>query len=123
MTANNAHGTNEGNHMLPHHRLHAFHVAKDFLLAVKDAEISDPQLRTETIKSAVSVVMNVCEGAARTSAGEKRRAFGTARGEAAEACGGIEIAAALGLIRPGSDERVIALGSRLCAMLTPLARR
>jgi len=67
---------------LPHHRLVAYHVAVELLLAVKAAEIRDAKLRDEALRAAKSAVLNVAEGAGRVTRADKGRAFTIARGEA-----------------------------------------
>jgi hypothetical protein len=49
----------------PHHRLVAYHVAVELLLAIKAAEIRDAKLRDEALRAAKSAVLNVAEGAGR----------------------------------------------------------
>ena len=60
---------------LPHHRLVAYHVAVELLLAVKAAEIRDAKLRDEALRSAKSAVLNIAEGAGRLTRADKARAF------------------------------------------------
>jgi four helix bundle protein len=108
--------------VLPHHRLIAFHVAKELLLAVKDAQISELALRDQAADAAGSAVLNCCEGAAAGTAGEKRRAFAIARREGAEAAGAVEVAVLKRKARSGSDLVVNRIAGRLVALLGPLAR-
>ena len=77
---------------LPHHRLVAYHVAVELLLAVKAAEIRDPKLRDEALRSAKSAVLNIAEGAGRLTRADKARAFTIARGEGLEAFAALETA-------------------------------
>jgi hypothetical protein len=58
----------------------------------------------------------------RISPADKARAFAIARGEASEACAAVDVAAACGDASPDAAAEVQRLGSRLYAMLTPLAR-
>src|SRR5258708_22158847 len=78
---------------LPHHRLHVFAVAREMLLAIRDAPIRDTKLRDEALRAAKGVCCNCAEGAGRVSRAEKGRAFTVARGECVEAAAAIEIAA------------------------------
>src|ERR1700761_977927 len=82
--------------LLPHHRLIAFSVAKDLLLAVRDAHLRDAKLRDEALRSAKSACLNIAEGAGRVTRADKARAFTIARGETVEAAAAVEIAALCG---------------------------
>jgi hypothetical protein len=53
--------------VLPHHRLVAYSVARDFLVAVLACRIADPKLRDEAHRSAKSACLNCAEGAGRVS--------------------------------------------------------
>ena len=108
--------------ILPHHRLHAFGVAREMLLAVRDARIRDANLRDQAMRAAKSVCLNCAEGAGRVTRADKARAFTVARGEAVEAAAAVEIAALLGDARAEDAERVARLADRVIAMLTRLIR-
>ena len=73
-----------GSH-LPHHQLIAFSVAKELVLAVIAARITDTTLRDQALRAAKSAALNTAEGAARLTAADKKRVFAIARAEAAEA--------------------------------------
>ena len=104
---------------LPHHKLLAYGVAVELLLAVRRASIRDAKLRDEALRSAKSACLNCAEGAGRVTRGDKARAFAVARAEATEASAAVEIAA---LCSDASAAEVGRLASRLVAMLTPLVR-
>ncbi len=61
--------------LLPHHKLIAYAVARDLLLAVRAAAIRDAKLRDEALRSAKSTALNCAEGAGRVSRADKARAF------------------------------------------------
>ena len=107
---------------LPHHKLLAYGVARDLLLAVRAASIRDAKLRDEALRSAKSACLNCAEGAGRVTRGEKARAFAVARAEACEAAAAVEIAALCGDASAASAAEVARIASRLVAMLTPLVR-
>ena len=107
---------------LPHHKLIAFQVALELLLAVKRASIRDAKLRDEALRSAKSACLNTAEGAGRVTRGDKARAFAVARAEACEAAAAVEIAQLCGDVSGASAAEVARLASRLVAMLTPLVR-
>jgi four helix bundle protein len=109
--------------LLPHHKLIAYRVASQLLLAVRDARIADAKLRDEALRSAKSACLNCAEGAGRVSLPDKARAFTIARGEACEAAAAVEIAAMAGAARAEDALRVARLAHELVAMLTALIRR
>ena len=105
---------------LPHHRLRAYGTALAFLRAVRDARIRDRDLRTQALRAARSVCLNVAEGAGRVTRADKARAYTIARGELVEAIAAVEIAHESGDARPNAVEQVQALGAPLYAVLTKL---
>ncbi len=111
-----------GTPLLPHHKLIAYGVARDLLLAVRAAEIRDAKLRDEGLRSAKSAALNCAEGAGRVSRADKARAFTIARGEAVEAAAAVEIAALCGEGRAEAALEVARLADRLVALLTGLVR-
>ena len=111
------------NTSLPQHRLVAYSVARDLVVAVVAAEIRDPTFRDHALRAAKSAAFNTAEGAGRMSPADKARAFAIARGEASEAAAAVEIAALRGDASAAAAAEVQRLASRLTAMLAPLARR
>ncbi len=107
---------------LPHHRLVAFTVAKELLVAVQAAKISDAEIRDQALRAAKSVCLNVAEAAGRHSVKDKARVFNIARGEASEAAAAVEIAALIGAADQRSRDQVCRIANRLVALLTGLAR-
>ena len=107
---------------LPHHKLIAFGVAKQLLVAVRDSRIRETGLRDQAMRAARSACLNCAEGAARVSRGDKARAFAIARGEAVEAAAAVEIAAVCGTAKQADAEAVAVIADRLVALLTGLVR-
>jgi len=107
---------------LPHHRLVAYHVAVELLLAVKAANIRDAKLRDEALRAAKSAVLNIAEGAGRVSRADKNRAFTIARGEGLEAFAAIETASLVGDAETGYVHACLPVAQRLNALLTGLLR-
>ncbi len=108
--------------LLPHHKLIAYGVACELLVAVRGAGIRDAKLRDEATRSAKSACLNTAEGAGRVSRPDKARAFTIARGEACEAAAAVEIAALCGDASAASAAEVARVASRLVALLTGLIR-
>jgi len=107
---------------LPHHKLVAYGVAVELLLAVKAAHIRDAKLRDEATRAAKSACLNTAEGAGRVTRADKARAFAIARGETVEAAAAVEIASLVGDADPAAAQRCIAIADRLVALLTGLTR-
>ncbi|MBK9518140.1 MAG: four helix bundle protein [Anaeromyxobacter sp.] len=107
---------------LPHHRLIAYGVALELLAAVRAAQVRDPKLRDEALRSAKSACLNSAEGAGRVSRPDKARSFAIARAEAGEAAAAVEIAASCGDASPAAAARVNQVAHRLVALLTGLIR-
>jgi four helix bundle protein len=107
---------------LPHHKLVAFGVAKQLLVAVRDAKVGDAHLRDQATRAAKSACLNCAEGAGRVTRADKARAFSIARAETVEAAAAIEIAAVVGAVQAVHAERVNAIAHELVAMLTALVR-
>ncbi len=108
---------------LPHHNLVAYQVAREFLLAVRDANITDSKLRDEATRSAKSTCLNIAEAAGRVTRADKARAFAIARGEAVEAIAAVELANDLGAVDTAALAHCTALAARLVALLSGLLRR
>ena len=117
------HPTTHPNSQLPHHKLIAYQVAVELLLAVKAAQIQDTKFRDEALRAAKSACLNTAEGAGRVTVRDKARAFAIARGEAVEAVAAVEIAELAGDALPGSAARCTPVAHRLIALLTGLIRR
>jgi len=106
--------------LLPHHRLIAFEVAKQMLMAVRGAHIRDAKLRDEALRSAKSACLNTAEGAGRVTRADKARAFAIARAEAVEAAAAVEIAALCGDCSQAAANEIARIADRLVALLTGL---
>ncbi|MBK6462412.1 MAG: four helix bundle protein [Myxococcales bacterium] len=107
---------------LPHHKLVAYGVAVELLLAVKAANIRDAKLGTKRCGRRKALASTAREGAGRASRADKARVFAIARGEAVEAVAAVEIAAHAGDTTAAAAERCIVIGARLVALLTGLVR-
>jgi four helix bundle protein len=108
--------------LLPHHRLIAFEVAKQLVLAVRAAHIRDAKLRDEALRAAKGAALNCAEGAGRVTRADKARAFAIARAEAVEAAAATEIATLCGDCSDSANREIAAVANRLVALLTGLCR-
>src|SRR5580692_7416432 len=110
-------------YQLPHHKLVAYGVAKELLVAVRETHVRDAGLRDQATRAAKSACLNTAEGAGRVSRADKARVFAIARAEAGEAAAAIEIACIGGDASEEHLARVVSIANRLIAMLTRLIRR
>jgi four helix bundle protein len=107
---------------LPHHTLVADQLCLELVRLIARTRVSEPQLRQQARKSAASAALNASEGAARESAGDKRRSYGIASGEACECAAAVEIAGALGACQEKDVQAVLALVLRIRRVFFPLVR-
>jgi four helix bundle protein len=107
---------------LPHHRLVAYQVAVQLLIAIKAAEIRDTTLRDHALRAAKSAVLNIAESTGRITRADKARVFTIARGESLEAFAALETAGLVGDVDAVHVERCLPLANRLYALLTGLIR-
>jgi len=108
--------------LLPHHKLVAYGVAVELLVAVKAANVRDAKLRDEALRAAKGACLNCAEGAGRVSRADKARVFAIARGEAVEAVAAVEIAAHAGDTTHACAVECVRIGNRLVALLTGFIR-
>ena len=108
---------------LPHHKLIAYRVACDLLVAVVQAQIRNRDLRDQALRAARSACLNIAEANGRASVADRRRVFAIARGEATEAAAAMEIAALSGECAAEDSELAQQLVGRVVALLTGLIRR
>ena len=106
--------------MLPHHKLHAYAVARDLLRLVCSVSIRDATLRDHALRSAKSVCLNCAEGAGRVTRADKARSFAIARAELSEAIAAVEIAAETGDVAREVVDALLPRADRLTGMLTKL---
>jgi four helix bundle protein len=97
-------------------------VAGELLLGIKAAEIRDTTLRDQALRAAKSAVLNIAEGAGRSSRNDKARIYTIARGEGVEAIAALETAALVGDADAVHVERCLPIANRLYALLTGLIR-
>ena len=108
-----------------HHRLHAYRVALEALVACDAIARSLPRgygsLADQLRRADQGAFLQTAEAAARTGADRLAR-FRAARAEAGEAAAAIEALQQLGLVDAAKAEHALSLLWRLCAMLTRLAK-
>ena len=107
---------------LPHENLIAYQVARELLVLIRDAGISDSELRDQALRAAKSTCLNIAEAAGRYSAADKARVYAIARGEGCEAAAALDIGWAAGDCTAEAARAGGALARRLYALLTGLIR-
>ena len=106
-------------HQLSHHRLRVYHLARDLAQIVHRHPLEDAELRSQARRAAISVVLNIAEGAGLEGRAGQRH-FRIARGSALETLAAYELASDLGEAVP--DEALNDVGYSVVAMLTKLVR-
>lgn len=109
-----------------HERLDVYRLALDFLVFANEVLGSVPRGRAyfadQLGRAALSIVLNVAEGAGKTSAGDKRRFYVTARGSAAESAALLDAFHRLGLLEAAKQQAGKEMLLRIVSMLVKLAR-
>jgi four helix bundle protein len=106
----------------PFQRLDVYVAAKELASRVHHASISDAELRDQATRAAKSAFLNLCEGLPDDRPSMRQRAFGLADGSLHEAVGAIDLAAAIGVLAEPEATAMLAVASRLRAMLRGLMR-
>ena len=106
---------------LPHQRLVAYTVALELLGVVRGAGLREARLRDQAMRAAVSACLNVAEAAGRTSAADRARVFGIARGEVLEVAAAMEIGMVAGMVEVERYRECERLVGRLYGLLTGLS--
>ncbi|MEM6994941.1 MAG: four helix bundle protein, partial [Myxococcota bacterium] len=106
--------------LLPHHQLAIYGVARKLLQLVGKRPIGDADLRSQSLRAAQSVVLNIAEGAALRGAAKKRH-YRIAGASAVEVAAAYEVAADSGDAVPEAE--VAALVGHVYAVMSKLAKR
>jgi four helix bundle protein len=112
--------------VLDHERLDVYHLALDFLVFANGIIETLPRgrghLADQFTRASMSVVLNVAEGAGKTSKPDKRRYYLTARGSATESAALLDVCARLKVLdeaaHRGGKEMIV----RMVSMLIRLAQ-
>lgn len=109
-----------------HERLDVYRLALDFLVYANALIGKLPRGRAyfadQLGRAALSVVLNVAEGAGKTSPGDKRRFYLIARGSATESAAMLDALARVGLLDEPRQKQGKEMLLRIVSMLVKLAR-
>jgi four helix bundle protein len=112
--------------MLSFQRLDVYRCAVDFVTVGLQIAGNLPrghsELKEQLRRAAISVPLNVAEGAGRTSPPDASRHYAIARGSAMECAAILDIARALGVTSDEQYQSAMELLARLVAMLTKMCR-
>ena len=104
---------------LSHHNLRVYDFARHLAGITHQYPLRDAELRNQARRAAISVVLNIAEGAGLDGRAGKRH-FQIAKGSALETVAAYELAADLGESVP--LDRVLRVGHTVASMLTKLVR-
>jgi four helix bundle protein len=112
--------------MLSFQKLDVYRCSIDFVaITVEIAKAihrGHAELRDQLRRAALSVPLNIAEGAGRASDADAARHFAIARGSAMECAAVLDVIRALGDLEEGRYRRAVELLARVVAMLTKLCR-
>ena len=112
--------------LLDHENLDAYRVAIEFLaLSVHLLEKIPKErreLRLQLERAAMSIPLNIAEGAGKPSPADRARYHGIARGSAMECAALLDVSRIMGVVQSKDVEQGKRLLSRLVAMLTKMCR-
>ena len=108
----------------PHDRLQVFQLSLEMATQAKGVADLIPRghrnLADQLLRASTSVVLNIAEGANRTTPGAKRQRYSEARGEAGEVAANTTLLSILDLVPTNQCQAVTHLAGRIAAMLTRL---
>jgi four helix bundle protein len=111
--------------LFPHERLEAWRQARSFYLgcgALGGLPRASGHLGDQLERAALSVVLNLVEGAGRASSKEKHHFFSIALGSLAESVAVLDLAGARGLVDGVQVESLVGIARKVGAMLTGLMK-
>ena len=106
----------------PFQSLDVYRAAKELAALVHRLDIRDAELRDQATRASKSAFLNLCEGLPDDRGAMRRKYFAQADGSLHETAGAVDLAAAIGAIPQGRADEVIAIASRVRAMLRGLLR-
>jgi four helix bundle protein len=105
---------------LPFQRLDVYVVAKELAQRVHAAKINDKELREQATDAAKSTFLRLSEGLPLDGVAMRRKYFQESNGSLHETIAAMDLAVAIGAVRPADAAVVQTLGARLKRMLRAL---
>ena len=106
----------------PFQRLDIYLATRELAALVHRLDIRDAELRDQATRAAKSAFLNLCEGLPDDRGPMRRKYFAQADGSLHETAGAVDLAAAIGAVPQHRADEVLALASRVRAMLRGLLR-
>ena len=106
----------------PFQRLDVYVLAKQLATLVHRLDIRDAELRDQATRAVKSTFLNLCEGLPDDRPAMRRKYFLQADGSLHETASAVDLAAAIGAAPQHCADEVLALASRVRAMLRGLLR-
>jgi len=110
----------ENQELFAFQRLDAYKVARDIAVRVHEARIGDAELRDQATRAAKSAFLGLCEGLPNEMPGLRRRYFTQSRNSLCELAGAVDLASAIGALKPTEAGAILGLALRLKRMLGAL---
>jgi four helix bundle protein len=106
----------------PFQSLDVYRCARELAVRVHHARLSDPELRDQATRAAKSAFLNLSEGLPDDRAAMRRKYFLASDGSLHEVVAAVDLASGIGAVGEGEAVEILALASRLRAMLRGLLR-
>ena len=119
IAAGRGEATSEG---FPFQKLDVYQLAKTLAALVHRLDIRDAELRDQATRAVKSTFLNLCEGLPDDRGAMRRKYFLQADGSLHETAGAVDLAAAIGAVPQHRADEVLALASRVRAMLRGLLK-
>src|SRR3954453_11874941 len=108
---------------LPHESLRAYQGARELLMLVRGADISNPRLRDQALNAASSACLNIAEATGRSGAADQKRVYAIARGEVCEVAAAFDVASTAGFCKAEVAANAAVVARKAYALLCGLIRR
>ncbi len=108
--------------VFPFQKLDVYRLARQLAALVHRLDLRDAELRDQATRAAKSTFLNLCEGLPDDRPAMRRKYFAQADGSLHETAGAVDLAAAIGAVPQHRADEVLAVASRVRAMLRGLLR-
>ena len=101
-------------------QLDIYRVARDFAVAIKEADIRNTELRDQASRASISAFLTLSEGLPNDGPGMRRKYFTESNNSLHETVAAVDLAAAIGALDAATADRIQHLGLRFKRMLWKL---